>query len=174
MRYCKNRRGYKPLKGQEKIYIHYGSSEYDLNRLWNAVYKKRDESYEYGKKPHGLWASPEKSHLSWRDWCEWEQFMLESLDKSFRFKLSPRARILRINSLKDAYPYIIEEEIRFLFSDSTCINQKLDLRNIYCQYDGMEVIMDNDYINFHNNQIFYTWDVDSLCVWHPGVIIPVK
>lgn len=159
----------------KKIYIHYGSTAYDMNRLWNAVVNKREQYDHLGQKPHGLWASPEQSNLSWKNWCESEEFRLETLDKSFKFKLAPNAKILRINNLKEARKFILEKKMPFLSEPGSYhVWQELDLPQIYSCYDGMEVIMSNDYINFHNNQIFYTWDVDSLCVWHPGMIIPVK
>ena len=174
MRYCKNKKGYLPINGKERVYIHYGSSEYDIARLWYAVLHKRHQYDRFGK-PHGLWASPEKSDLSWKDWCEDNDFCVEKLEKSFKFKLSPNAKILNIYRLKDAYRYIIIEEEKFISNpDLSYTRQKLDLTEIYHHYDGIEVIMSNDYNNLHNNEVFYTWDVDSICVWSPDVIIPVK
>lgn len=174
MRYCKNRRGYKPLKSMERIYIHYNSDEYDKERLRRAV-NDPEKHRPFYDKPHGLWASPEKCDLSWKDWCEYEDFYVEKLEKSFKFKLSPNAKILRINRLKDAYKYIIIEVDDFLSDPNlTYTSLKLDLAQIYHYYDAMEVNMSNDYINFHNNIIFNAWDVDSICIWNPDVIIPVK
>lgn len=177
MRYCKNRRGYLPIKGKERVYIHYNSNEYDKERLRRAVNDsvKHYLEYPFQDKPHGLWASPEKCDLSWKDWCEYEDFYVEKLEKSFKFKLSPKAKILHINKLKDAYKYIIKGEENFVsYPNLSYTYYELDIKRIYHYYDGIEVIMSNDYINFHNNRIFYSWDVDSLCVWNPDVIIPVK
>lgn len=182
MRYCKNKKGYLPIKSKEikdkeRVYIHYNSDKYDKERLRRAVNDPEkhylEDSLQY--KPHGLWASPEKCDLSWKEWCEDDDFYIERLEKSFKFKLSPKARILRINRLKDAYKHIVVEVRHFIFDpDLSYTYQKLDIAQIYHYYDGMEVIMSNDYINLHHNRIFYWWDVDSLCVWNPDVIIPVK
>ena len=69
-----------------KIYIHYGSDEFDMNKFQEPKYDS-----EFGFKPDigGLWASEDtddESYHSWREWCEWEQFNMQDLNSSFRFK----------------------------------------------------------------------------------------
>ena len=72
-----------------KIYIHYGSDEFDMNKFQEPKYDS-----EFGFKPDigGLWASEDTDdelYHSWREWCEWETVPdLEDLNSSFRFKLS--------------------------------------------------------------------------------------
>jgi len=36
----------------------------------------------------------------------------------------------------------------------------------------MEVYMNDNYNELHNTPIFYVWDVDSLVVWNPDMVIP--
>lgn len=165
MRYCKNRKGY--IRNNNDIYIHYNSSSYDKDRLIrglnNPAYHIRHD------KPHGLWASPINSSLSWKIWCENEEFNLESLNDSFRFKLDKNAKVLMVNYLDNVKDYLIELDDGFY-----SINYKLDLDKIYAEYDAMQVNFNRDFVRLHNNNVFYTWDCDSICIWNPDIIKPIK
>lgn len=155
---------------KERVYIHYNSDTYDQDRLRRAmVNKNKNARYD---KPKGLWASPENSERGWKDWCEGEEFHVEKLDKSFRFTLSPNAKILRLNKIEEADRYItwIDNQI--------CA---LNLPLIYSEFDAMEVSYSNDYrfgyvwANTTHTALnpFNSWDVDSICIWNPSVIVLV-
>ncbi len=153
-------------------YIHFGSNHYDKQRLERAV--TSDKKYRRLDKPNGLWASPIDAKYGWKEWCENEEFRLEGLEESFEFTLSPEAKILRIEKLSDATDYFIAD--RRIDYANTLITTvySLNLPLIYDRYDAMEVILSNDWQTFHDINIFYTWDVDSICVWNPDIIVKVK
>lgn len=74
-------------------YIHYGSSKFNPNR-WVDVHSS--EGGMFNKPYGGLWASPVDAEFGWREWCMRENFGVGSLARSFRFELSPDARILEL------------------------------------------------------------------------------
>ena len=149
---------------KDKIYIHYGSDHYDPSKMDI----RKSVHYPPSKPKTGLWGSPVESD-DWRYWCEGEEWNLKSLEKSFKFTLSPEARILVIKNPEDIDPYIKKYVLLNNF-----IENGLDLEKIYSEYDAMEVYFLDNYIELHNDPIFYSWDMDSLCIWNPDVIIPVK
>lgn len=155
---------------KERVYIHYNSDMYDQDRLRRAMVNKHKNSrYD---KPKGLWASPENSKWDWKSWCIAEDFYVEKLDKNFRFKLSPDAKILRLNKIEEADRYITWIDNRTI---------ELNLPLIYNNFDAMEVSYSSDYhfgsVWFDDSRevinLFNSWDVDSICVWNPDVIMPV-
>jgi len=155
---------------KERVYIHYNSDTYDQDRLRRAMVNKHKNSrYD---KPKGLWASPENSEWGWKDWCEGEEFHVEKLDKNFRFKLSPDAKVLRLNRIEEADRYITWIDNR---------NIELNLPLIYNHFDAMEVSYSSDYrfgsVWLDDSRevlnLFNSWDVDSICIWNPSVIMPV-
>lgn len=155
---------------KERVYIHYNSDTYDKDRLRRAMVNKHKNSrYD---KPKGLWASPENSKWDWKSWCEGEEFHVEKLDKSFRFTLSPNAKVLRLNKIEEADRYITWIDNRHI---------ELNLPLIYNNFDAMEVSYSSDYrfgsVWFDDSRevinLFNSWDVDSICIWNPSVIMPV-
>lgn len=152
-----------------KVYVHYNSNKYDKERLYRAVNdpEKHYLEHPFQYKPHGLWASPVDSEYGWKEWCEDEEFYMYKLEKSFKFTLSPEAKILMIKAPEDTYPYTKEHGL--LVAENA-----LDLNKIYSEYDAMEVDFSDNYIELRYDPIFYSWDVDSICVWNPDIIIPVE
>ena len=145
-------------------FIHYGADGFDYKKFRATL----DYSPRYDK-PAGLWASPLEPEegfenvCSWKDWCEAEAFHTERLEKSFKFRLRPEARVLVIRSLKDAEPYILK-------GTASLFDYRFDLNRIYKDFDAMLVWMSQNYCELHDFFLFYTWDVDSICVWNSGVI----
>lgn len=150
-------------KKMDKRYIHYNSDTFDKERLKRAL--THDKKYRRRDKPFGLWASPVNAELGWKEWCEDEEWRLDKLDESFEFSLSPEAKILTINKLEDAADFLLELRMHGIRV------QALDLPMIYDRYDAMEVNMSNDFMNFHDNEVFYSWDVDSIVIWNPDIIV---
>lgn len=144
-------------------FIHYGADGFDSRKFRATL----DHSPRYDK-PAGLWASPLEPEdgfdevYSWKEWCEAEDFHTERLEKSFKFRLRPEARVLVIRSLKDAEPYILKG------TASNTFDYRLDLNKIYAHFDAMLVWMSQS--ELHDFFLFYTWDVDSICVWNSGAI----
>lgn len=147
-----------------KQYIHYGSSCFDLDIFNEKKANPRNNSY-LNKPPYGFWASPVGSdYWTWRDWCESEDYHTDRLDKSFKFTLTKKARILTVRSREDIFPYLIPKKY---------FSYKLDFYRIMKDYDGMELIHGNRYLELHDNE-FYTWDVDSIVIWNPYIIVPMN
>ena len=148
-----------------KKYIHYGHDKFQPEKLIN---RPRDP-YMQLYKPAGLWASPVDSEWGWKDWCEREEFDLERLTTHFTFALSPDARVLEIHHADDIKDYLIANEEHW--GPERWYNYTLDTKAIERDYDAMEVYMSDNYTELHDTSIFYIYDVDSLVVWNPDVII---
>lgn len=145
-------------------YIHYGHDSFDKKYLVETIdYKHMFRRYD---KPHGLWASPVDSEIGWKDWCECEDFETESLEKSFVFTLKP-CRVLHIKKPGDVTPYLDKVPS---YPGQLCDHYKLNLSKIYQEYDAMELHLSENW-RLRDMEVFYSWDVDSIVVWNPDVII---
>jgi hypothetical protein len=148
-----------------KQYIHYGSSCFDINIFKEKATNPRDKSF-MNKPPYGFWASPVGSdYWTWREWCESEDYCTDRLDASFKFTLTKKARILTVRKREDIFPYLIPI--------AHFGGYKLDFNKIMKDYDGMELIHGNRYLELHDNE-FYAWDVDSIVIWNPYIIVPMN
>ena len=157
-----------------KQYIHYGASMLDKSRV-----SETRKGYILKSKPDkGLWASPVNAEWGWKDWCEAEDFRMDTFSESFRFRIDKKAKILRVRCEEDILPFVIfdtDETInrfRGMLGCKTEISDELDLERLYRMFDGIELFLSNDY-SMHNG-IFNSWDVDSIVVWNPNVILPIK
>lgn len=143
-------------------YIHYGHDSFDpvyLLSTMNPVYK-----YRRRDKPHGLWASPVDCKWGWKDWCESEDYSTGPLDKSFTFELKT-CRVLHVRKPKDIEPYVERVSEGYLFDHC-----KLNLAKIYNEYDAMELHLSENW-RLRDIEVFYGWDVDSIVVWNPDVVV---
>ena len=147
------------------VYVHYGSDEY-VSEITRRIVNS-DYAFARTDKPAGLWASPENAEFGWKDFCRQEQFEIQSLKKSFRFVLTDNARVLRITCLKDAEPYLETIAFNPVFSKSG-----LALKKMYESFDAVEVLISKG--DLRRNMLFWSWDVDSLCVWNPTVVKQIK
>lgn len=164
------------------VYIHYGSDHFDKKRFRKV---RNCILGDIGEKPRagtGLWASPVDSETTWYDWCEEEDFHIDNLSSSFKFKLLPTARVLYIRNWDElgeakaiyqnygwfAYIYqfdsgAMEENMKAKFAP--------DFERIANDYDAMYVRMWwGDGINSGSYYQLYGWDVDSLLVLNPYVV----
>ena len=145
------------MKAKYRTYIHYGSNTFKPELLRDAK-----EKYTRYFKPGGLWGSPTDAKLGWKSWCEAEEFRTDRLNKGFRFRLKKTAKVLHLHSFEDAKKYL----------KGNGWECELDTEKIYKHFDAMELHICDDWNNFRFNNVFYTWDVDSICVWNPDVIVP--
>lgn len=150
-----------------KKYIHYGATEFKLDRfvpISNRI---------YFNKPHGgLWASPCDSDCNWHEWCMGNDFRIERLNDYFIFTTKADTRILTIKDHNDLVR-LKQNGLCLDFSSyySSAINdfypnfkKLLDIG-----YDAIEVyIRDTIYWDL------YGWDCDSLLVLNPDCIVVVK
>lgn len=150
-----------------KQYIHYGNDHFDLDIFKEKAANTRDNSF-MNKPPYGFWASPVGiDYWTWRDWCESEDYHTERLDKSFKFTLTKEARVLTVRQRENIFPYLINNNI---------LKRKiLDFNTIMTSFDGMELIHGHgrNFTDLHYNE-FYAWDVDSIVIWNPYIIVPIN
>ena len=157
-----------------KTYRHYGSEAFDYAALKDSVTEPITPTAS--DKPPGLWASPVNSQLNWYDWCMREEFYTERLQTYFDFTIKEDSRILDIYEEEDIIPYIIKDPFRLsmphhIKERRTDIGDKYNLEKLFEEYDGMELHLDDNYAALRYT-IFYTWDVDSIVIWNPDIIIP--
>ena len=163
-----------------KRYIHYGSSKFDPNRFKGFDQGKWNDFYSGINKPGhgvGLWGSPAAgSYISWREWCENEDFYTDKLKESFMFSVRPKAKILKVRCLKDIKPYMTSRSTMFPeeYIKQCCwieLSPIIDFKKLSKEYNGMELIHSRKtYCELHDSY-FYTWDVDSIVVWDKEVIV---
>lgn len=145
---------------KDPIFIHYGSDRLNPNFDYSGYEKRID-------KPTGLWASPVRAPISWVEWCMSEDYHTERLFYRFKFKLSPDTRILKIHNPKK----FMKSHLGFWY---TIDDSRLDLFNIYRDYDAMQIFYSQNPISFRNSPIFWSWDVDSICIWNLSKIRPLS
>ena len=51
------------------------------------------------------------------------------------------------------------------------VDYKLNLEKIYKHFDAMELHLSDDRNGLRDTNVFYGWDVDSIVVWNPDVIV---
>lgn len=155
--------------GEKKVYIHYGSSEFDKEKFV-PIRNGHLESKPYG----GLWASPADSKYGWKDWCENEGFRLDDLSSSFSFVLSDDSRVLRLRSGKD-----VDKLPRYNWK---CFSggpefMHIDFEALMKDYDAVEVHLSEEGLCEYSNSLYwtmYSWDCDSILIMNPDVVIPVS
>jgi len=149
----------------ERLYIHYGSDVFDPEKFQPI------ENKELSTRPKGgLWASPVDAPRSWKNWCEGENFDIESLEKSFTFTLKPKTRILYINyaerldNLPKVKPPIGIEH----FDSWDC----LDFEELARHYDAIELSLSNETTSHWKGLYYrlYGWDCDSILIMNPKCI----
>lgn len=142
------------------IYRHYGASKY----IPEKVQMPSSECMINGKPDNGMWASPLiKGAYLWKDFCIDEKFEIESLKKHFDFRLSQKARVLVLNN-STASKYIVEKKI-YLIKE-----RLLDMELILAE--GWDAIY-YDANNIGPYRLEY-WDVTSIVIFNPDIVIPVK
>ena len=158
------------------VWISYGTEQYDPLKFKPIDYT--DPGAVLNNKPWGgLWACPENGILSWHNWCKSENYFTNSLNKSFKFKLKPKAKIYVIDTEEDLVNISTSLRYGFMIGQGYyCIDFERLLRE---GYDGIYVT-DNAVIKLRrtcgkNENVIglKSWDVESLCVFNPDVIVPV-
>lgn len=140
-------------------YIHYGSNKFDINKF-NKIKNK-----DFFVKPFGgLWASDINSKLSWKDWCEYEEYNLENLKENFIFSLKENSKVLTITNCEQLNNLPVAEQ-KFDLKLSGFI--MLDFEKLSKEYDAIEVLISNDY---KLNWCLCGWDCDSILIMNPEII----
>lgn len=138
------------------VYIHYGDDAFHTpDPIVN-----RDH---FTKPKGGLWASRKyDEEMTWKRWCEQENFWLDRLDRSFEFTLKDTARILVIDD-EDQLDNLPKLDIYRKESDlSEC---HLDFETLKKQYDAIELTNIQDLY-----WRLYGWDCNSILIMNPDIV----
>ena len=150
-------------------YIHYGHSKFDPNR-WTTP--RGSEGGMFNKPTYGgLWASPADAEFGWREWCMRENFGVGSLNRSFRFELSPEARILELtpeNVWELPVDSAANERIPVEVWHRAGRVVGIDFRKLAENYDVLVCDM-TKYPELY--WMLYGWDCDSILVLNKDVIV---
>lgn len=141
------------------LYIHYGSSPFNPE-----YFRKTCRRYYTSDKPCGLWASPVDSNLSWKRFCEECYSIGHDLDYAFRFYISDDAKVLHVYTEKDIAKYLADGCAYYI--------PQINFGTLIKDYDAIEVHLSANNGELRKSHIFLTWEVDSLVVWNPDVVIP--
>lgn len=158
-----------------KIYIHYGES---LNTIGYSdkillLDELKGKSLNRDMKKGGwpkpekgcFWASPKKSPMSWKSWCEHNmEYPASYWDSAMTF----RVPVNRIASISDRVSYL------YYKSKYGCDTKHgtLDFDALREDgYFGVEVLISKWSQLYY---LFYGWDCDSICIWDKEAIIPTK
>lgn len=151
-------------------YIHYGHSKFDPNR-WNDV--RGSEGGFFNKPDGGLWASPADAERGWREWCMFEKFEVDRLKKSFRFRLSPDARILELTP-DNVWDLPSDEELRARLGWTDRGRSSwgkvfgIDFAKLVEDYDVLVCSLTKYPMLFWT---LYGWDCDCILVLNKEVIV---
>lgn len=146
-----------------KTYIHYGHSEFS-KELFNPI-----KNNNFVKPMGGFWASDINAKRGWIDWCRDEDFRLDRLSSSFKFKLSDNARVLLIEQISKLNGLPLTEEGLIIFDIAGTIY--IDFEKLMENYDAIEVIISSDYNLYYT---LYGWDCDSILIMNPDIVEPIK
>ena len=133
-------------------YIHYGSSEFDINR-----FEKIKNAKLYFKPSGGLWGSRVDITTGWKEWCRSTKYKC-NLKKHFIFSLKEDAKVLTINN---------NEQLKNLPKRKDILDG-LDFEVLSKEYDAIEVFISEDRDLYFS---LYGWDCDSIIVMNLDKII---
>ena len=123
----------------------------------------------YLAKPNGLWVSVEGNGDGWRDWCEEEDFALDSFEYAHEIRLSDRAKILHLENAVGLD--LFHSNYRFEGGRSFSLNWGLVAQT----YDGIIIA---PYIRSRrlsgDAAWYYGWDCASGCIWNAKAIAQVS
>lgn len=153
-----------------EVFIHYGHDKFEIEKFIPVC------NITFRNKPlGGLWASPTiDKDVSWEDWCRDNEFRLELLEKSFKFKIRKDSNVLVVKSTSDVESLPRIKEYNSPLGIKPIMNEDIDFEEIAKHYDAMMVYMyrnedENCWLNSIYQQL-YGWDVDTLLVFNPEII----
>ena len=162
---------------QDIVFVSYLPEKFDRKKFKGIECDSR--SQRFNKCKNGLWACPIDSNLGWEQWCKAEDFTsaIDKMKYSFFFKLRPGAKIYPIDNINDLKKISTAYQILDL-GDRRVKQKKIDFTSLLAKgYDGIyasenavRVLRNN--CNIEMDEL-YTWDVESICIFNPNVIIPI-
>lgn len=153
---------------KEKLYVSYLKTEFDKNLL---ICEKMtlNPRWPINKPLYGFWASPINAQYGWKQLCINEGIKLRLGDIKFIFKLRNNSKIFNIRDIKD-----VEEKVPFYEYRGFLLIDFDKMRSD--GYDGIELLDPCIGHYFYSNKelCFNTWDCESIVIWNPDIIIPIK
>ncbi len=145
-----------------KQYIHYGSTNFDINKF-NKVKNRTDWTKPYG----GFWASSIDAKWGWKHWCKSEDFMLDRLEASVVFSLKDNAKVYHIYSVSQlkGLPKCDNK-----YSSFYLIDFELTLK----RYDAIELHLSEEVCDDFEKSLYFKlwgWDCDSILIMNPNIIV---
>ena len=142
-----------------QVYRHYGNNHFD-NTLVKPV-KNRDT---WGKPTGGFWASRVDAGVSWKDWCENEEYELTRLNEHFDFVLKEETKVLKITNKSELEELRQEHQDWFVKPKWDFIDKPyLDFEKLSKIYDAIEINAGSDRDLYFD---FYGWDCDSIVIFN--------
>jgi len=148
-----------------KIYIHYGHSHFDSNKMLPI------KNNCFLTKPlGGFWASCVNSKFSWLDWVQQNNYYTDKFNLDnlyFKFKLKPSAKVLTITNVSqlEDLPHQSNSDYNSLCSLSNWT--LLDFEQLSQIYDAIEVIISSDIELYYQ---LYGWDCDSILIMNKNIV----
>lgn len=141
-----------------KTYIHYGSDSFKPE--WFEPVRNTRWNKPYG----GLWSSPYPApYIGWEQWCidnEFDRFT----SRSFIFSLKKSSKILTL----DNHDSVLEFKQTKYRIPNYYGSDFIDFETMVIDgFDGMEVLIDS----YDTYMEMYAWDVDSLIVFNPEIVV---
>ena len=162
---------------QDIVFVSYLPEKFDRKKFKGIECDSR--SQRLNKCKNGLWACPIDSNLGWEQWCKAGDFTsaIDKMKYSFFFKLRPGAKIYPIDNINDLRKISTAYQILDL-GDRRVKQKKIDFTSLLAKgYDGIyasenavRVLRNN--CNIEMDEL-YSWDVESICIFNPNVIIPI-
>jgi hypothetical protein len=163
-----------------KIFVHYGSDHFDPSLFREASNAK---GWNPSKPFGGMWGTPEGSSHGWADWCRSEGYRVETLGRSFEFRLRAGTRVLYARKLSDLKP-IMTATKPFMRGLSEEESPAIDFDEARKRYDAIVAVIDEDGDNLFgtdplcdidfSKHPLTTWDCDSILVLNRGCVVETK
>jgi hypothetical protein len=148
-------------------FIHWSAEPLAVARL-----ESRNPVHEWKRdKPHGLWFSVGDGPDGWRDWCEQNDFALNSFVWRNVINFRGDAKILRISGAKelDALTAEYRHASAPNWADRVLAEYAIDWARVGERYQGI-IIAPYCWSRRLGLGWYYTWDCASGCVWDVAAI----
>jgi hypothetical protein len=166
------------------LFVHYGSNHFDPHKFDDV---KNLSSWFYHKPHGGLWGTPSSGKTGWKEWCIEENYRVDQLSESFRFRIRKGSNVLVVHKKSDLAPFIIVEGGCY-FNDLIGVKcDRIDFESVKQHYDAIVAIksnFDEDLFGYKETpskktkgsydwqpQILYGWDCDSILVLNRGCVV---
>jgi hypothetical protein len=167
---------------QDMVFVSYLSEDFSSDK-----FKKPGGDSFYNKISGGLWACPVDSNRSWNEYVKEKSALRLDNPHVLYFRLSPNANIYSIDNFDDLsristydfdgnvyyegarginYQYLFNNGYDGIYVSENALNELQGVEGN--NYGGLGVIPGTNGIVGLNG-----WDVESICIFNPEVIIPV-